>query len=158
MCKKKCKNPLCRCFFIPDRFNHYHHEYCEKKECKSVRDAVRKKRYREKNKHNEKFRRDEVKRVRKSKKARAAKLAQQDNKTPVTIASKPQNLYLAPQKPQLVIDVVFFQDCLRRQELIMAGFAAQTLDEIMPEVILSFLEGCWKRGKDLYRSCPTHPL
>lgn len=151
MYKKKCKNPLCQCFFIPDRFNRYHQEYCEKKECKNVRDAVRKKRFRERNKHNEKFHRDEVKRVQKSKKARVTKLTQQDKKTSVTIASK-------PQKPQLAIDVVFLQDCLRRQELIMAGFASQTLDEVMPEVVVSFLEGCWKRGRDLYRSCPTHPL
>ena len=99
-------------------------------------------------KHNEKFRRDEVKRVQKSKKSRTTKLVQQDNKTPVTIASKPRQ----PQQ-QVAIDVVFLQDCLRRQELIMAGFAAQTLDEVMPEVIVSFLEGCWKRGRDLYRSC-----
>ena len=130
----------------------------KKKSVRVFRDAVRKKRYREKNKHNEKFRRDEVKRVRESKKARAEKLSQQDNKTPVTIASKPQNIYLHPPKQQLVIDVVFLQDCLRRQELIIAGFAAQTLDEIMPEVILSFLEGCWKRGNDLYRSYPAHSL
>ena len=153
MRKKKCKNPFCQCAFIPDRFNHYHQEYCEKTECKHVRDALRKKRYREKMKHNEKFRRDEVKRVQKAKKSRRTNLVQQDSKTPVTIASKPRK----PQQ-QVAIDVVFLQDCLRRQELIMAGFAAQTLDEVMPEVIVSFLEGCWKRGRDLYRSYSTYLL
>ena len=157
MRKKKCKNPFCQCVFRPDRFNHYHQEYCEKTECKRVRDAVRKKRYREKMKHDETFRRNEVKRIQKYKKDRVAKRTHKENKIPVTdtIKSTPQISHLHTQTPQLAVDVVFLQDCLCRQQLIMAGFVAQTLDEIMPEVVGSFLEGCWRRGRDLYRSCPA---
>lgn len=108
-------------------------------------------------KHDETFRRNEVKRVQKYKKDRVTKRTHKENKTSDadTIKSTPKISHFHTQKPQLVVDVVFLQDRLCRQQLIMTGFIAQTLDEIMPEVVGSFLEECWRRGRDLYRSYPA---
>jgi len=157
--EKKCKNPRCQCLFAPDRFNRHHQEYCPKAECKKLRDAIRRKRWRDKKKQDPEYLIQEVKRVQKFRRKPQGKSPRQSKKSVASSGSRQNQAELSEKK--LAIHLLELRGCLYQQQMIITGLVAHLLGSDLPELldtVTPFLQRCRQQGQDIYRLSPVTDL
>ena len=157
--EKKCKNPRCQCLFVPDRFNRHHHDYCPKAECKSLRDAIRRKRWRDKKKRDVEFLANEVKRVQNYRRKGKKKSSSQSKET--VDSRRSPRIDSESSEHKLAIRLMELQEALYQGRMIISGLVAHFLGTDFPELVdtlIPFLERCQKQGQDIYRLSPAKDL